>query len=256
MIMKLKLSFLLVVVIICSAVVTVPAKQTDKRNGRVLSKITFIHYRKAHAKPSWAGGNKGDSGGDETLTGDYTYLANEAKWKAKEDVRFNPACNDGLGEGVVLQALALSITEWESAGGDTIGIFGTIIEDSNVTYNGGASRGYNTISFGSYGDSDVIGVTSVWGYFSGKPSRREIIECHMLMNDSYDWGVVDPLVGSTTVMDLQNIFTHELGHWIGMGDLYEAGAAEETMYGYSHAGETSKRDLYYGDSSGITDLYR
>ena len=76
----------------------------------------------------------------------------------------------------------------------------------------------------------------------------------MLMNDDYVWG--DSSVDGSAVMDLQNIFTHELGHWAGMGDLYEAGAVEETMYGYSGAGETKKRDLYYGDIDGITKMYR
>jgi len=56
-------------------------------------------------------------------------------------------------------------------------------------------------------------------------------------------------------MDTQNIATHELGHAAGMGDLYETTAALETMYGYSTEGETSKRDLYFGDIAGIQNLY-
>ncbi len=41
----------------------------------------------------------------------------------------------------------------------------------------------------------------------------------------------------------------------GTGDSKEGGAIEETMYGYSQEGETSKRDLNAGDIAGIQKLY-
>jgi len=98
----------------------------------------------------------------------------------------------------------------------------------------------------------VIGVTTVWGYFGGPPPRREIVEAHILFNDDFEWG--DGSLNSA-LMDVQNIGTHELGHWVGMGDLYQLGASEETMYGYSEEGETKKRDIYKGDTKGVTKLY-
>ena len=56
-------------------------------------------------------------------------------------------------------------------------------------------------------------------------------------------------------MDLENIATHELGHSIGLGDLYTSSCAQETMYGYADFGEISKRDLNSGDILGISKLY-
>jgi len=56
-------------------------------------------------------------------------------------------------------------------------------------------------------------------------------------------------------MDLQNIATHELGHGVGLGDLYITACSEETMYGYSNYGETKKRTLNAGDIMGIQKLY-
>lgn len=229
------------------------AKPKTKGKDRILSKITFIHFRKGHAKPAWAGGGKNNKNPEDQ--GLYTYLAKGAKWKVAEDILLNPVCGenlDGSGDGLIINAVIAGLNEWEGSGDSDLSIFGDVIIDENVSYNNGEYRGSNTFSFGSYSNPGVIAVTSVWGYFTGPPSQREITEAHMLMNDDFEWG--DASVDSL-LMDIQNIATHEFGHWAGMGDLYEIGAGEETMYGYSAEGETKKRDLYYGDITGITDLY-
>jgi len=56
-------------------------------------------------------------------------------------------------------------------------------------------------------------------------------------------------------MDVQNIAAHEFGHNLNLGDLYDAGSREFTMYGYSSAGETKKRTLEGDDKSGIRFIY-
>ncbi len=56
-------------------------------------------------------------------------------------------------------------------------------------------------------------------------------------------------------MDIQNIGTHEIGHFMGLSDLYSAGDSEKTMYGYGSAGETKKRTLDSDDELGLSYLY-
>ena len=226
------------------------AKQKVKGKDRILSKITFIHYKKGHAKPPWAGGGEKPDEGQEQ--GVYSYIAKGTKWKVTENLLLNPNCDENL-DALIIDAVLAGLDEWETAGGADLTIFGNVIIDENVSYQGGAYRGSNTISFGSYENPGVIGVTTVWGYFTGPPSQREIVEAHLLMNDDFEWGdaSVDNLL-----MDVQNIMTHELGHWAGMGDIYESGGIEETMYGYSAEGEIKKRDLYYGDIRGVTEMYK
>ncbi len=217
---------------------------------RVLSKVTFIHYRKGFGKPPGTPG-----GGKKQDSGYYEYIASGAKWRTIEDYRLNLACEENVAgslDQTIEDAVLAGLGEWESAGGESLAIFGDVVLDGTVGYDDGAYRGYNTVSFGPYGDPNVIAVTTVWGYFGGRPSSREIIEAHLLFNDSFVWG---DAVLSPELMDIQNIATHELGHCAGMGDVYEGLAAEETMYGYSENGELKKRDLYTGDIAGITKLY-
>ena len=74
----------------------------------------------------------------------------------------------------------------------------------------------------------------------------------MLFNEHYMWGdaAINP-----SLMDLQNIATHELGHSIGLGDIYTTTCSAVTMFGYSDNGETSKRTLEQPDITGLQKMY-
>jgi hypothetical protein len=61
--------------------------------------------------------------------------------------------------------------------------------------------------------------------------------------------------GEAGKMDFENIATHELGHSVGLGDLYTDACSEQTMYGYADNGETKKRTLEAGDIKGVQELY-
>jgi hypothetical protein len=55
-------------------------------------------------------------------------------------------------------------------------------------------------------------------------------------------------------MDVQTVALHELGHWVGLADLYSAGDAAKVMYGYVSTGFT-KRALTADDIAGIQSIY-
>ena len=98
----------------------------------------------------------------------------------------------------------------------------------------------------------AIAVAIIWGYFSGNPAWRELVEWDMIFDDvDFDWSAS----GEAGKMDFENIATHELGHAVGLGDLYNDECSEQTMYGWSTEGDISKRDLADGDISGIQALY-
>lgn len=93
----------------------------------------------------------------------------------------------------------------------------------------------------------------VWGYFSGPPDLREILEFDVLFDTDFVWGDASQ---NPEVMDLQNIATHEIGHGAGLGDVYASACSEVTMYGLSGYGELTKRTLENPDVIGLRTLYK
>ncbi len=73
-----------------------------------------------------------------------------------------------------------------------------------------------------------------------------------VFNSNYTFGNYDP--GDPTMMDYQNIATHEFGHAVGLGHPEDT-CTEETMYAFAAFNETKKRTLEAGDIAGVNDLY-
>lgn len=219
------------------------AKSVDGRGP--LEKISFIHYKK----------EKGDAKGNGKAKSPrssmcYAFLANGAKWKTTEGYVVNPTNGDGMAESFVVSAFNTSVNTWDS--GTSFDIFGPMSVDSEAVADFSTVDGQNVVMFADYQEDGVIAVTNIWGYFSGPPKYRELIEWDMILDTDYAWGDATVTPG---VMDLQNIATHELGHSAGLGDLYTLECNMQTMYGYSDYGDIEKRTLESGDIAGITALY-
>lgn len=217
-----------------------------------LEQHIFVHYAKG-AKPK----------PPATDTGYYKLLG--AKWQTLPvKIEVNPTNSYGLSSEDVVATIAGAAAEWDD------GTYSQSDNDPSTTWTGVAvnliddtigtsSKGYddlawssdkldghNTIVFGDYPTSGVIAVTIIWY----NRASKAIVEFDMVLDTSFTWGI-----GESGKMDLQNIVTHELGHGLGLGDVYQTAANQETMYGYAIEGETIKRSLYIGDQTGITKLY-
>ena len=233
--------------------VVVPDQVTD--NSPVLEKAIFIHYRKGFGKPGTVCGNGicEPSENAKNCPADcegvveggpkcYGFLSKGAKLKSVEDLTIHPDLN--------VSTILTSANEWDSHTSATL--FGSYATDTTANWDSDAPDGRNEFSSGNYPQSGVIAVTIVWGYFSGPPSMREIVEFDVMFDTDWVWG---DATGDVTKMDLQNIATHELGHGVGLGDVYETACSEVTMYGHSDYGETQKRTLETPDITGLQALY-
>ena len=216
-----------------------------------LEKIVYIHYKKGHAKPPGTPGkgpDKDDGGEDE---GYYKLLG--AKWKTLPVTYYIDPTGSGLEKNFVASAISASAEEWDSwTSSELFSDAYEVVYDGSWDDTSDELDGRNELVFGDYPEDGVIAVCIVWGYFRGASGKGEIVEFDIMFDTDYIWGdaELDPML-----MDLQNIATHEFGHGVGLADLYDSSASEETMYGYSYNGDIKKRDLYFGDIAGIQELY-
>lgn len=231
----------------------------DPQRGDIVEGFAIVDYRTGYGhKPNHnpGGGNGNGNGGGGGASSCFGFLAKNAKWKTVEPWVVNPTNSDGITDASVFAILDGGISKWEDAADgivdgnfvDILGV-GSITADVLVA-DTVAMDNVNEVYFDLLGEG-TIGVTIVWGVFNGPPFARELREWDQIYNTFYAWSDT----GAVGEMDLDNIVTHELGHSVGLGDLYENTCSEETMYGFADFGETNKRDLNAGDIEGVSKLY-
>ena len=213
----------------------------------VAEQAIFIHYAHAAAKPT----------PPVKDSGSYKVFAHWLLDDQPVTYTINPSVSDMTPTDVV-RIVQIAAEEWDD--GECSGWLGVsrnlfeYVGASEKTYDdlawtSGDLDGENTLVFGDYTEANVIAVTLIWY----TRVTKQILEFDMVFDTTWKWGDADE--ESRQVMDLQNIATHELGHAVGLGDLYRPNTALETMYGYASYDETIKRDLYNGDKAGIISLY-
>lgn len=101
----------------------------------------------------------------------------------------------------------------------------------------------------------AIAVTYVWYYASGQLAGQ-LAEVDTLFNKNLQWSINNPANGDcggvAGTYDVQNIATHEFGHWVGLDDLYSDTDKDLTMYGYGTTQELKKDSLGLGDKTGAS----
>ncbi len=220
----------------------------DPTTGRRVEGYAIVHPKSGSKRP-------GTPGGGTTTSSCYAFLAKGAKWKSAEPWVVDPANGEGLAEASVFGILDASIAKWEDAADGTLDSQVSInIVGSGATSTGfapsGSMDGINGVRFGSL-DAGTIGVTVIWGVFGGPIQGRELVEWDQVYNTFYSWNTD----GNPSDMDFESIATHELGHSVGLADLYQPECSEATMYGYGSEGDTKARSLHTGDVAGISVLY-
>lgn len=165
------------------------------------------------------------------------------KW-ATQNVHYviNPS-NSNVATEEVIASFTKSGSTWDIE--TSRNLFGERTVDESTGY---GYDGENTLFFGSSLNTGIIAQTTVW-YYS---ISRQIVEFDIQFNNYFQWGNAEI---DQNKMDLEGIATHEIGHGIGLADLYTTLCKEVTMYGYSTEGEFKKRTLETGDLRGLWRIY-
>lgn len=137
-------------------------------------------------------------------------------WHTTIKYWINPKNKYGFSESAVIATITTAAETW-----DANTTFELFVFQGTTRKTAGVRDGYNVVAWGLYSNPNVIAVTYIW--YSGDT----IIETDTRMNTWFTWS----LTGEANKMDVQNIMTHEFGHWSGLDDLYEDKDYWLTMYG-------------------------
>lgn len=217
------------------------APAADKDNGKNLIAIDVIHWQKGYAKPG--GGSSNQPTTCYAFLGKYrqTYY----KWNTPlVSYVINPT-GSGLDEAVVGAAIHSAAETWDAA---TSAQLFKATYTFDYTAKWGVQDFKNSLTWGNYGQSGVIAVTRYWI----NSRTGSIAEFDIMFDTDFAWG---DAAANSSLMDVQNIATHELGHGIGLSDVYKTQCNAVTMYGYSDNGDISKRTLEQPDITGLQTLY-
>lgn len=146
-------------------------------------------------------------------------------------------------------AINASFATWQTASGVNL------TEGPTTTATRAARDSQNVVVWGNV-PSGAIAVTYTWY----NPSTREVVEVDTVMGRKLPWaytasGTPDASCGPLNAYDVRDILTHEIGHWMGLSDLYTSAEHDLTMFGYGSMGELKKDTLGTGDLNGIQALY-
>jgi hypothetical protein len=189
-----------------------------------------------------------------------TYVLRQARWKTDKTGaatiawKFNDSGRRKLRapEGLLESALASSMSQWSAwnsnirfqNAGTTTASYGGIGKD------GSCDDGTNVVTWARF-DPEVIAQAGTCMDDTGRIVR----DADLALNVTYHWEDIRGEPESRHSFDIRSIVTHELGHWLGLLDLYSSSDVHQTMSGYSEYSEISKRTPALGDILGIQKLF-
>ncbi len=246
--------FALVLLVSFSLVTAVPvaAQENKPITPPELKEITFIHYAQSDfpVKPDRPPGqDKKDKEPPDAVNDHYELLGLYLPGDFSIQVNLAQAPEGALDE------IQLAFETWD--GEVTTELFNDVVVIT-TTESGLALDGWNTVSWVRIAPPKIIAMVRIW-YYDLEGAPDPIIEFDIVLNSFLKWGIDQDGEGDQYVLekafDVCNIMTHEVGHPVGLADLYEEEYRELTMYGYGEKGETLKISLEVGDIAGIQAIY-
>lgn len=202
----------------------------------------FIHYDGKVAKP----------GACSLSTNDQVNIFIAHPWKLRSgitDYKLNYSTKPKtLSDESFRSAVDSSFSTVQDAGGGQL--FRNVGSSGEIK---ASNDNQNTLMFSAL-PAGIVAMTYVWA------DNGRLIDVDTVFNKKYTWSYTgyngsNDCGGQKTSFDLRNIATHEFGHWVGLGDLYDQRAKDLTMYGFTVRGELKKDTLGLGDITGVRALW-
>jgi Matrixin len=177
------------------------------------------------------------------------------RWHSGEATLYLDASLDALGSQA-RDAVRLGFGTWLSSGANLPGLS---FDSTKGAQFGQTANGQSEISYGPItvpGHETALALTIIFS----DSKTGEVLEADMRFNSLYPYGLLSGKDGSDDEKasyedkyDLQNVATHEAGHFFGLGEDYDATSA--TMYYTTGPRETNKRVLQTSDETTMDSLY-
>lgn len=171
-------------------------------------------------------------------------------WRLPADVtyRLNPATVPStVGSANLAQIAANGFADWQTATASQV-VF-TRGSDTGVSRQ--ANDGQNIIAWGRTSGS-ALAVT----YIRYNTLSGQVVDVDTIFNKSFVWRwSTQTDCAYSGSYDAENILTHELGHWVGLEDVYATENTDNTLYGYGSQQEVKKNTLTTGDSQSAFAAY-
>lgn len=135
-------------------------------------------------------------------------------------------------------------SSWNSAARGTILTLGTAIDLGKYPNYDGINGVYKR----DMSTTDYVALNTSWK----QPSSKILLESDIVFNMQYPYAN-EPSPGSV-FFDTYSIYLHEIGHTVGLSDLYSSSDSAKVMYGYVSPG-TTKRTLHIDDINGAEHIY-
>jgi hypothetical protein len=153
------------------------------------------------------------------------------------------------------QALEGALLAWTSVADQLPKVTLRYAEDLITSQSADKNLADHRIFYAPSGDRRAKGALAIT-LVTADENNNSIMDADILVNGGHlftDVAAADYKKSATMVYDLQNVLTHELGHWFGLDE--DTTNGEATMYAYVFPGETKKRDLAESDINAVQLAY-
>ena len=155
---------------------------------------------------------------------------------------------EGMSTSAVTSAIAAAANTWDAASNQNLFADSNLVT-LNPTVQADNYNKINTVSWKPSGSANSLGYARTWYNSRKVDGYNTALESDIVFNTNSKW-----TTGGNGI-DVQSVALHEIGHTLGMGDIYGRAQFNRDTRQVMHYYTGVKRTLGNGDATGIWKLY-